>query len=365
MNGSWSRIIGAVGGAAAAVAFLAAGTALARVTGPCANCHTMHNSQDGGPVAAGGPYAYLTTDDCVGCHTNPSGGETVLDLGGGTLVPVVNTAAPPVTPLAAGNFYWVRGGNDTKGHNCLTVPGITQDQFLAKAPGTSRGGPQCMACHGRISNCESCHTPRHHADDSGSGPVGEAGGWYRFLNSSAHGQSDTGVIGIEDADWEHTVSAADHNEYRGTTNAYGIDDNSMSNYCGGCHDQFHGILWTDGSNPDNHSPWFLHPTHLALADTDPGKEYHFYNTANGTAPGPYNPLVPVARDPGRLAGMTGPDAQVYVAAGEAQGDQVMCLSCHRAHGSPYDDMLRWDYQACDAGSPSADCGCFVCHTSKD
>jgi predicted CXXCH cytochrome family protein len=42
------------------------------------------------------------------------------------------------------------------------------------------------------------------------------------------------------------------------------------------------------------------------------------------------------------------------------GDAIVtCISCHRAHGSPYYKLLRWDY----AGSIST--GCAYCHTSKD
>ena len=43
---------------------------------------------------------------------------------------------------------------------------------------------------------------------------------------------------------------------------------------------------------------------------------------------------------------------------------VLCISCHRAHGTPYADILRWDYSSCTAGNPNANCGCFACHTSK-
>lgn len=45
-------------------------------------------------------------------------------------------------------------------------------------------------------------------------------------------------------------------------------------------------------------------------------------------------------------------------------DKVMCLSCHRAHGSPYPDMLRFDYNMEAGGGTSTD-GCFKCHTNKD
>jgi predicted CXXCH cytochrome family protein len=50
-------------------------------------------------------------------------------------------------------------------------------------------------------------------------------------------------------------------------------------------------------------------------------------------------------------------------------DVVTCISCHRPHGSPYPDMLRWDYaNDCNTGNPDTEanpCGCYSCHTTKD
>jgi predicted CXXCH cytochrome family protein len=47
------------------------------------------------------------------------------------------------------------------------------------------------------------------------------------------------------------------------------------------------------------------------------------------------------------------------------GAIVMCLSCHRAHGSDQPDLLRWAYAGMQAGTGTADTGCFVCHTTKN
>jgi hypothetical protein len=51
-------------------------SAQAKVSGPCDNCHTMHNSQNALPMAqdsAGNPDStanlVLLLGDCVGCHT--------------------------------------------------------------------------------------------------------------------------------------------------------------------------------------------------------------------------------------------------------------------------------------------------------
>ncbi|MBE9582492.1 MAG: hypothetical protein IMF18_12860, partial [Proteobacteria bacterium] len=55
-------------------------TLQAEVSGPCVNCHTMHNSQGGLPMATygdtsqnpegagSGPKAYLLRGTCFGCH---------------------------------------------------------------------------------------------------------------------------------------------------------------------------------------------------------------------------------------------------------------------------------------------------------
>ncbi len=346
--------------------------AWARVHGVCSNCHTMHNSQNGQAIKDSGPNQYLLdpistfSDPCVACHSN-SGPETIVDG-----VPIVLNLQEPTYPsdgsstgtLAGGNFYWLLNKGDAYGHNVLAIDGVSQDANLSEAPGMplAASGDNCADCHKRVAKCESCHKPAHHAPDTGP-VVGKEGGWYRFLNSSYHPSDSTGVIGIEDSDWEQTVSATDHNEYMGCNNIYGSDDNSMSNYCAGCHQRFHGVQNVDTNGQvvaDNHSPWFLHPAHVALPN-DPNKEYYYYNNPGGSGPGNYNPLAPVARDPSALTSITGPSSIVTPGS-----DQVMCLSCHRPHGSPYPDMLRWDYlNSCVASQgDKSQCGCFVCHTTK-
>ena len=42
--------------------------------------------------------------------------------------------------------------------------------------------------------------------------------------------------------------------------------------------------------------------------------------------------------------------------------RVACISCHRAHGTPNDDILRFDYSTQIAGSgSSSSTGCLGCH----
>ncbi len=346
-----------------------------KVAGPCVNCHTMHNSQDGSSVVKTTfgleqdieMQFGLTNTDCVGCHSSDT--ETIRDLGNGTRIPIVYTTnEPSLTPgasnsmLAGGNFYWV-ASDDTKGHNVYRISGI--DSNLSNAPGASTG---CSPCHNTLatanSGCRGCHFPAHHADDSAT-VVDGAHGSYRFLGDVMHyvfngwppetsgfaGSSTAGVKGIEDEDWEQDVSSNKHNGYKGTTTNYPsasagpyLSDSSIGQMCAGCHGNFHHQMNTDG---DLSGAWIRHPSDVIIPNEG---EYAAYTI--------YNPLAPVAKQNLTEDMKNSPT----VTPGE---DLVTCISCHRPHGSPYPDMLRWDYDTCTAGSANAECGCYVCHTAKD
>ncbi len=326
----------------------------ARVSGECSNCHTMHNSQNGSAVDPSGSNEHLIIDGCVGCHSDTSS-NTVRSIGSSS-IPIVFNSSQPASPLAGGNFYWmVKKPDHSFGHNVKSIAG--EDSNITYIPGRHIGSDytltitDCYNCHsvgfspgypgipftiprsGSVLICEDCHTQvMHHADDSAT-VVDGTGGWYRFLY---------GVKGIEDPDWQKTVSEADHNEYQGETSAYG---NSISDGGCGCHGDFHALKNPGGVGTG--SPWLKHPVDVALPAAG---EYASYTI--------YNADVPVSRPD--LSGYTGPSSIVTPGT-----DQVMCISCHRAHGSDQPDMLRWDYNTIISGGGSNSSGCFVCHTKKD
>lgn len=333
----------------------------ARVTGTCSNCHTMHNSQGGNSMALVG--GSLTEDavpamlvsDCVGCHT----GENTAD----STTPYVMGISEPVfgkngNTLAGGNFWWV-AQNDQNGHNIFPD---NEDNYLGTAPG-DMGFASCgaNACHANLhlpaesfgklngkSGCQSCHLyPKHHADDDGIKLVNTAKqGWYRFLSGHMTGDGK-GVEGIEHEKWNYGADKNSHNEYLGNVHdgEFGFSlGNTTTAFCTGCHGQFHAE-----QNNEN-GQWIRHPSDAVI--TNSGE----YAAAFG---GEYDPYVPVAR--ASLAG----GVRGEVTPGS---DMVMCLSCHVAHGSPYPDMLRWDYDDMIAGttvSAVQGTGCFKCHTEKD
>jgi len=341
---------------------LVASSAGAAVTGQCSNCHTMHNSQDGSVLS---PTANdtLLISTCVGCHSS-SGTETIVDLGP-TRVPIVfNTTGYPAKPLAGGNFYVVAaaGGNiDSHGHNVYGISNVDTD--LNHAPMDMWGASCTNACHNSLAipqnsmpgynfnGCQGCHQKyKHHGDTVADGAMEtEGSGWYRFLggHDERYGGPDVWptayVAGVEDADWEQNPDTG-HNSYyevlRGT-NEYTmlLNTQSMSSFCLGCHYAAH--FRTEDTT---YNIWIRHPTMIRLPTTGEFGDYNPETNYDATVPvGWMNPTSPTRNDA-----------------------MVMCLSCHRAHGSQYPDMLRWDYSGTmTAGGGDSNEGCFKCHSSKD
>ncbi|RLG69847.1 MAG: hypothetical protein DRO04_02750 [Candidatus Iainarchaeum archaeon] len=324
---------------------------LAKVSGPCSNCHTMHYSQSGAIKPSWGkegPYQNLLINDCVGCHSAGDSSTWKNSIG----APIVyNPGEPSYGGLAGGNFYYVTQ-NDTYGHNVVAIPGVDQDEYITKTPGHV-DGKTCSGCHGSgnmvLTKCVFCHNPKHHGDENGPVVGDDEEVKYRFLSLDYFhphtfqegAYNFYGVAGIEDDDWERTVSSTDHNEYCGAASSgdYEGKSHSINRYCAACHWGFYG---------NNTEHWVRHPSDYALPDSG---EYANYTT--------YNPLVPIARPENILTSMTNSSSSVTPGV-----DQVSCLSCHRPHASPYPSILRWDYNACLNGQANS-CGCFVCHTEKD
>ncbi len=370
-----SKIIVVITCLALAALLLGPSQVMAKVSGPCSDCHTMHNSQNGSAVVSGGPYRALTKGDCIGCHTGTNDGSNNIPYVLQTSAPTYNFDGTKAT-LAGGSFYWVydSGGNDdTKGHNVVgiassdsnignTPPGFNSTDYTANGSVGTAWSSNQLSCAGTY-GCHGTHTSTddfaaisgaHHADDStiDGSTVGKS---FRFLY---------GIKGTEDSDWEYTNSSTDHNGYYASdyNNGPGSMDSASINYlCAECHGNFH--LHAQIDDATNGSPWLRHPTDYDMNNVS-SKEYGNYPNptlySNVSATGDYFVDVPVGNTTGAV------NSKVLQASGDAI---VLCISCHRAHGSPYEDLLRWAYSsndsgACNAGTQSGTCGCFACHTSK-
>ncbi len=361
--------------------------AYAKVSGNCANCHTMHNSQNATSMVSDiigssannpncttcheEPRAVLLRMNCLGCHgQDPGGASNIIALN--NIPQVAHNAS---TDLAAGNYRHVfqSYGESNYGHNVHGFSDISDDSYMMQpnyppgfkseydpsADNYQTGNELRIMCAGR----NGCHGNRdyagqlqaikgaHHADDkilkfgadfTETGQGETVGKSYRFLYK---------VHGAEDNDWEATVGATDHNEYKGSPYGSSHSDSpnwvsidTISEFCAECHGYFH---LGGSSGIGSASSWLRHPTDIVLPDSGEYSAYTAYSTE-----------TPVARQningTGGALGTVTPDTDI-----------VMCLSCHRAHASQYPDILRWDYSQMLAGDPSKSGGCFTCHTQKN
>jgi len=347
-----------------------------KITGPCSECHTMHNSQNGKPVAENGtsskPFEALLIGDCVYCHTGVNTGTNKIPYVNSPTAPTYNFGGTKNT-LAGGNFYWVQT-DDSKGHNVKGIVG--PDATLGVVPpgynnstgyteyGYSRPSVwpttqqlTCagnFGCHGRFdANNPDLNDPikailgAHHKNilrTNGTAPPTGVWDSYRFL---------WGIEGTESPDYEYNASTTNHNGYYASTTP--DDPHSINYLCGECHGRFHSNTY----NGTYASPWLRHPTDFDMNSlSDPQYSNYpnvkiFYGKLGVTATGDYFADVPVGNTQGAvLSNVAG--------AGNAI---VLCLSCHRAHGSPYSSILRWNYKAWP-GVPDDQNGCLACHTNK-
>jgi hypothetical protein len=344
--------------------------ARAAVVGKCSNCHTMHNSQNN-TVMVTYTYGSETTDakifllrgTCLGCHARGTSNK-IEDMGGNDTPQVYHNDA--TGDLAGGNFKYIIGGADAKGHNAIEFGNY--EDTLAGPPGhhepdnilTDITCAGVRGCHGKRkeSNALIDIKGSHHKNTDGKcDTADQVYNSYRFL---------WGVKGLENpTDKWQNKSDSSHNEYFGSTTPMTFascndchdpggkrpQSNTISGFCSTCHGAFHFMGWMDGDpgiGSNSSSPFMRHPTDVLL----PGSgEYADYNGAGN----PYSIIAPVAR--------TTPVPDTISDTVPVGTGVVMCLSCHSAHATNFDDMLRWDFKSSTLSTALS--GCNVCHTGKN
>ncbi|AJF06388.1 hypothetical protein [Geoalkalibacter subterraneus] len=307
--------------------------------GHCDGCHTMHNSptDNGAPPGTPGPSLQKGSDNsstCLNCH---NGADRYH----------VNSADGSNTN-EGGDFHWVNDNGyafqvrpgvfktvdyNNLGHSVVAADfGMSADENLTTAPGGSFLAAEL--------GCSSCHDPHGQAQGGtigGAAPISVSGSYgevppegtiagnYRLLY-------DSNKVGFsEDA------PIARASGYDGKSTQYG---SGMSGWCANCHGQFYSQSASGG----------MHPTDVSV----PTVYNSYVATGNftGDISSAYDPLVPIERgvttgswdlpSPG-YDSETGQALEAAATAGVDGSSQVMCLSCHRAHASAFDNALRWDY----------------------
>jgi predicted CXXCH cytochrome family protein len=308
--------------------------------GACNGCHIIHQTQSGP-----GQMLLQASDPssiCLNCHAGPGGSGNVS---------VFSPDGSAMTP--GGDFYWLTrtfswvGGQSpgySHGHSIVARDyNLVQDPMLLNAPGGSYPAARL--------GCTSCHDPHGKVGGgtekggpavSGSGSYGDhpfsgtSSGNYRLLGDSDYsgGATATGYSFTTDAPVARQSSINRFGESDLSHVDYG---SGMSEWCGNCHS---GIL---NSSHEAGGGTFEHPAgNNEKLESDLINLYNTYirtGELSGNAATSYLQFVPFERgvqDPALLDpnSTRGPDANA----------NVMCLTCHRAHASAFENSGRWDFK---------------------
>jgi len=353
----------------------------------CDGCHVMHNANNGiaKSTLAGGvgvaPWTNVTnmfllhgsdqSSTCLICHSGakPAGLQfTVADL---------TSASAPLNRTPGGDFGWVlpafnftNSPNDRHGHNVKADDwGIAVDGRLSVAPGGTFVGGSGKAAFA----CSSCHDPhgryRMVADATKANGVGFIGPYspnsLPIAASGSYGQAPTATYAVGayrllagqgyapvsnqafpfPNDPPVAVAPMTYNSGEASAEVRVAYGTGMSEWCQNCHTNVH-------FNSDTRAVGIAGFRHPAGSDaTLAANQISIYNTylssgkMNPALTSNYTSLVPFEQGKDKsLAYLKGKAAPTSIIAADA-GSNVMCLSCHRAHASAFDSMVRWDQMA--------------------
>lgn len=295
----------------------------------CQGCHVIHQSksdqiQDRYNSTSPGELKGLdSSSTCLRCHAEKGRFYNVLSNDGSTY-------------SAGGDFYWLkktftwtengklcRSSGDNHGHNVVALEyGLNQESKLNSAPG---GIYPSLAL-----GCTSCHDPhsRMNNDDRNDDLNMETIiGSYRLLGGIGY----SGGSQLSGVTFKHPapVAAADSQNWTETDSNHTAYASGVSEWCSNCHSDF---LSGKGKHPSGNN--------ATLTSTIIFNYNSYVKTGDisGTQATAYLALVPFelgtkdiwSLDPSKTSG---PD----------YGSNVMCLTCHRAHASAFQNSGRWDF----------------------
>jgi hypothetical protein len=293
---------------------------------PCSDCHTLHYSEGGGQptgVEPGGPFKQLliratTNKLCLFCHdgSDPKAPDV--------LGPVSMYDGSGDEHSGAGFFDNSGGFENPNGHElglaAATVPFSSMTNITL--------------------NCASCHDPH---------------GTPNYRNVLTAPAAEPGIAVLMQSEVFRENSPGDPPSTAASIGAYkesnlGYQANT-SLWCTECHEELKPTVNTPA---DRVHHLIDVPINGGGYPTDPGHWTGGIGDGFGTVTGDTVEGVPRLRF--QVAG-----AVDYVSARTVATDnQVMCTSCHLAHGGNHVMGLVWPYK--DSGGPAdKDSGCQQCH----
>jgi len=343
--------------------------------GPCEGCHSMHNSYEGAPVnGMWATQAYLLRESdpssvCLYCH------EHVGDSGPTTYHVSTPDAellggVPPKQLTPGGDFGWLKktytwltalgqplknSFGDRHGHNIVAQDfHYSADMMNTNAAGGSypAAGFSCTSCHdphGRYRrNVDGSITTTgkpivksgsfaSNPDPDGAGSVGV----YRMLGGKGY-QPKSLTGGYAFVNDPPAAVAPDRpnrsEELTQTRVAYG---SGMSEWCQNCHPNMHTPAYPGSTN-------LLHASgnNAKLGVTRMNNYYVYINTGtilSSPSTTPYLSLVPFEEGTSDYVALKAhAKSDDSYLDGPNNSANVMCLTCHRAHASGWDGIMRWN-----------------------
>lgn len=345
--------------------FLAGGKAEAFHSGgvaECSGCHSMHQARAASFLLVGTD----ASSTCLTCHQR-AGDTGPVSYHISTADTDMSGAAAPKQRTPGGDFGWLkksyswvpRSGaapetspGEAHGHNIIAQDAsYLIDNTNPTAPGGTFPASQL--------GCQSCHDPHGRArrlsdgsyvnavynPGSTNAPIissgsynnslipaaGQAVGVYRLLRGIGDNSQGATFVGVPIA-----VAPSPYNQSEAVNQvrvAYGSSgQNTWGGWCGTCHPTMHSNSGT------------VHPVDRALGNI--ANAYNAYvksGDLTGVAATSYSSLVPFAEGTGDITALRShaKNDNTYLS-GPATSDQVTCLSCHRAHASGFDFMLRFN-----------------------
>ncbi|BEH09551.1 cytochrome c [Geobacter sulfurreducens subsp. ethanolicus] len=334
----------------------------------CEGCHTMHNSLGGQQMNTAtaqfttGPYLLQGTDQsssCLNCHQH-AGDTGPSSYHISTAEADMPAGSPPLQLTPGGDFGWLkktyswvpRAGAATewshgerKGHNIVAADyNYVVDSTITAAPG-SMNTPypanqfSCISCHDphgtyRITSLGVQAKTGKPIRSSGSyGAVPDATtavGVYRLLGGAGYKPKSLSGGDAFMFAAPYAVAPNSYNRSEATSDTRVAYGRSMSLWCANCHGQMHTTFGT-----------LVHPADQNLGPFV-AQIYNSYKKSGnltGVVDTAFTSLVPFQSD--NTHDLNALKAQTTSTAGPISTDRVMCLSCHRAHASGFDSMMRY------------------------
>jgi predicted CXXCH cytochrome family protein len=345
----------------------------------CDGCHVMHNAGNGvAKSTAGGVAAWSNVTNmyllqgsdqsstCLICH---SGAKTA-----GLQFTIADFAAVPSNRTPGGDFGWLQqtwknSPGDRHGHNVAAADfSMNVDGKLTTAPGGSWVGGSGKAQFA----CSSCHDPHgryrmvpgatagttafmgpeaaNSLPIAASGSYGEpptatyAVGAYRLLAGQGYAPISNGAFPFPN-DPPIAVAPQAYNSSEASAEVRVAYGTGMSEWCQNCHTNVH-------FNSDTRGVGIAGFRHPAGSDaTLAANQIRIYNTyvssgkMNPAMNDNYTSLVPFEQGKTKTIAVLKANASPTSIIAADASSNVMCLSCHRAHASAFDSMVRWDQMA--------------------